>query len=79
MKVVEGTTVEDAVSIMQEAHVNGLALVTQTSQVRPPARPRAAAPAARGPRPASKPHAAPGALAGGGRCAGCRRCERCAV
>jgi ATP-dependent Clp protease adaptor protein ClpS len=33
MKVVEGTTVDDAVNIMQEAHVNGLALVTQCSQV----------------------------------------------
>jgi ATP-dependent Clp protease adaptor protein ClpS len=32
MKVVEGTTVDDAVNIMQEAHVNGLALVTQCSQ-----------------------------------------------
>lgn len=32
MKVVEGTTVDDAVNIMQEAHVNGLALVAQCAQ-----------------------------------------------
>lgn len=35
MKVVDGTTVDDAVNIMQEAHVNGMALVTQCSQVGP--------------------------------------------
>lgn len=50
MKVVEGTTVDDAVNIMQEAHVNGLALVAQCAQVRArlprpvrPARPATAA------------------------------------
>ncbi|EFN54094.1 hypothetical protein CHLNCDRAFT_31972 [Chlorella variabilis] len=32
MKVVEGTTVDDAVNIMQEAHINGLAMVTQCAQ-----------------------------------------------
>lgn len=34
VQVVEGTTVDDAVNIMQEAHVNGLALVAQVAQVR---------------------------------------------
>jgi hypothetical protein len=34
MKVVEGTTVDDAVNIMNEAHLNGLALVAQCAQVR---------------------------------------------
>ena len=33
LKVVDGTTVDDAVNIMQEAHMNGLAMVTQCSQV----------------------------------------------
>lgn len=33
LKVVDGTTVDDAVNIMQEAHINGLAMVTQCSQV----------------------------------------------
>ncbi|PRW39223.1 ATP-dependent Clp protease adapter chloroplastic [Chlorella sorokiniana] len=32
LKVVDGTTVDDAVNIMQEAHINGLAMVTQCSQ-----------------------------------------------
>ncbi|KAI7837781.1 hypothetical protein COHA_008410 [Chlorella ohadii] len=32
LKVVDGTTVDDAVNIMQEAHMNGLAMVTQCSQ-----------------------------------------------
>lgn len=32
LKVVEGYTVEDAVNVMQEAHRNGLALVTQCAQ-----------------------------------------------
>lgn len=34
LQVVEGTTVDDAVNIMNEAHLNGMALVTQTSQAR---------------------------------------------
>ncbi len=34
MKVVEGTTVDDAVNIMNEAHLNGMAMVTQCTQVR---------------------------------------------
>lgn len=33
-QVVEGTTVDDAVNIMNEAHINGLALVAQVAQVR---------------------------------------------
>ncbi|PSC67862.1 ATP-dependent Clp protease adaptor containing [Micractinium conductrix] len=32
MKVVDGTTVDDAVNIMNEAHLNGLALVAQCAQ-----------------------------------------------
>lgn len=32
LKVVEGFTVEDALNVMQEAHFNGLALVTICSQ-----------------------------------------------
>lgn len=32
LKVVEGYTVEDAVNVMQEAHINGLALVTTCPQ-----------------------------------------------
>jgi hypothetical protein len=34
MQVVEGTTVDDAVNIMNEAHANGLALVAECAQVR---------------------------------------------
>jgi len=33
MKVVDGTTVDDAVNIMQEAHLTGVALVAQCAQV----------------------------------------------
>lgn len=33
LQVVDGTTVDDAVNIMQEAHMNGLALVAQCAQV----------------------------------------------
>jgi len=32
LKVVDGLTVDDAVNVMQEAHVNGLALVTCCAQ-----------------------------------------------
>jgi len=32
LKVVEGFTVEDALNVMQEAHYNGLALVTVCAQ-----------------------------------------------
>lgn len=59
MKVVEGTTVDDAVNIMQEAHVNGLALVAQCAQVRrPPARPPPLAEGPGSPRPACLPRLA---------------------
>jgi ATP-dependent Clp protease adaptor protein ClpS len=34
MKVVDGMTLEDAISVMQEAHINDIALVTVTSQER---------------------------------------------
>ena len=33
-QVVEGTTVDDAVNMMNEAHLNGLALVAECAQVR---------------------------------------------
>lgn len=32
LKVVEGYTVDDAVNVMHEAHMNGLAMVTQCAQ-----------------------------------------------
>jgi ATP-dependent Clp protease adaptor protein ClpS len=32
MKVIDGMTLEDAIAVMQEAHVNDIALVTVTSQ-----------------------------------------------